>query len=102
MVRFSGSFGDCLSPQCRGGAGGAAEGERGAPHEPGENGGDSHQRAAWGLAAPGLWPLQAGGGGTEDASRAPDMSAQVSTTGQARRSWKGGQADNGSAGACGT
>ena len=42
------------------------------------------------------------GGGTEDASRAPDMSAQVSTTGQARRSWKGGPADNGSAGACGT
>ena len=70
--------------------------------EPRENGGDSHQRAAWGLAAPGLRPLQAGGGGIEDASRAPDMSTQVSTIGQARRSWKGGQADNGSVGACGT
>lgn len=69
--------------------------------EPRENGGDSHQRAAWGLASSGLRPLRAGGGGTEDASRVPDASTQVSAAGRAR-SWEGGQADNGSAGACGT
>lgn len=67
-----------------------------------EDGGNSHQRAAWGLASPGLRPLHAGGGGIKDASWAPDAPTQVSAIGRARRSWKGGQADSGSVGACGT